>query len=273
MNKLVYLSLAVFIMGCNFDSEVNNISRVFSYDANADSCLISSPPGKLGLDPFYRKYCSLYGVPVVSSSSVSDEALAQAWHIANQMIGNHHEYLMSIAEKGIVIAIIGKNENVTDIPEYSDLDPNYWNARARGLGATEERPAVSGAEENILCLTNDRYHGENIFVHEFSHTVHEFGIVENVKSFQSELESLYRDAYNNLRSNSGFEAGKYPEQAYAMENSKEYWAEGVQSYYDVESAYPVTPQELNLVDPRLYQLIEGHLNENYIANITLCPLP
>ena len=35
----------------------------------------------------------------------------------------------------------------------------YWDKRARGLGATPERPAVSCGEENLLNLQGDWYPG------------------------------------------------------------------------------------------------------------------
>src|SRR5438067_1373566 len=61
------------------------------------------------------------------------------------------------------------------IPEHSDLQQacptTDWTARARALGATDPRPASSGAEENLLCENGDRYAGENIFIHEFGHTI------------------------------------------------------------------------------------------------------
>ena len=50
------------------------------------------------------------------------------------------------------------NEYTTHIPEHRDLQPRlYWNRRARGLGATPERPAVSRGEENLLGYVNDPY--------------------------------------------------------------------------------------------------------------------
>lgn len=272
MKKIVFFVTQLLLLGCS--EEESKFNRTFEYDANASHCEVVSPPSKVKINEFYQKYCSLYGVPIVSSRDVSDEALKRAWHIANEMVGHHHEYLKTIAQQGIVIAIIGKNENISDIPEYAGLDPKYWNARARGLGATSDRPAISGAEENLLCLNrpNDRYQGENIFVHEWSHTVHEFGIRLHDNSFQSQLDDLYDNAFNDLRSKIGFELGLYPMEAYAMVNATEYWAEGVQSYYNVESAYPVTAGELSLVDPSLYRLIDSKLKSNTIADVALCPI-
>lgn len=282
MSKLdhsVFLSsvIAAFIIsGCSGAGEDESYNRSFSYDSGAASCDISLPPEHLGLDGFYRKYCSFYGVPLVSSADVSNQALIRAWTLADDMIGQNHDYIENIAAHGIVIAIIGKNENVTDIPEYSDLDPDYWNARARGLGATNDRPAVSGAEENLLCLGSefDRYDGNNIFVHELSHTIHQFGINMIDSSFQGNLDSLYNYASANLRAGNGETPetdNKYYPQAYALENATEYWAEGVVSYYTVTNVYPRTHSELYSVDPNLHNLIEQYLNNRADARISLCP--
>lgn len=94
---------------------------------------------------------------IVNSSDVDDAALIRVWRLFDQMLVGNHHYIENIASKGIVHAVIGKDENTTDIPEYSDLDFDYWDERARGLGTTESRATVSSAEENILCFDGERY--------------------------------------------------------------------------------------------------------------------
>ena len=49
--------------------------------------------------------------------------------------------------------------------------PDWWNRRARGLGGTLRIPVSCGGEENLLCLRNDRYYGDDIFFHETAHAV------------------------------------------------------------------------------------------------------
>ena len=51
--------------------------------------------------------------------------------------------------------VIGANEGVRSIPEHSWL-PSWWDQRARGLGGTLTNPISTGAEENLLCWSNDR---------------------------------------------------------------------------------------------------------------------
>lgn len=49
--------------------------------------------------------------------------------------------------------------------------PKWWDTRARGLGGVLGRPISTGGEENLLCLSKDRYRGDDIFFHEASHGV------------------------------------------------------------------------------------------------------
>ena len=46
----------------------------------------------------------------------------------------------------------------------------------------------------MLCFRRDRYHGENILIHEFAHTIHLAGLGTDYNKFNQELESLYQSA-------------------------------------------------------------------------------
>ena len=84
------------------------------------------------------------------------------------------------------------NEMTTDIPEHSDLHPDfYWDRRARGLGATASRPSTSCGEENLLNFDGDPYLTENILIHEFSHAIHQMGLSRVDPDFDNRLKSLY----------------------------------------------------------------------------------
>ena len=117
---------------------------------------------------------------------------------------------------------MARNEFTTDVPEHSDLQPSlYWDRRARGLGATPSRPAVSCGEENLLCTAGDPYNTENILIHEFAHALHEMAIKPTFPAFQNELDECFRLAIEE----------KIWEGTYASTNSSEYWAECVQSWF------------------------------------------
>lgn len=187
---------------------------------------LAAPPAelrdRLRLSPFYAKHLDCGGLPVLASAKVSDHALREAGFLVRQLLRGRDDLLHAIAAAGIRLAVMAPNEFTLDIPEHSDLAPaSYWNRRARGLGATRQRPAVSCGEENLLCLRGDPYATENILIHEFAHVVHEIGLAAVDHSFDARLEKAFAAAKD---------AGRWRDH-YALSNRKEYWAEGVQSWF------------------------------------------
>jgi hypothetical protein len=230
---------------------------------NPTSCVIGAPPASLGLDVFYGKYCSVRGIPLVAASVVPDAAFNEAWNVLENMLtGVSSAVVQKIIANKIRIGIIGKNQLTTDMPEYRNLDKDFplpngqsWNDRARGLGATVDIPLITGAEENILCLPGDRYVGESILLHEFSHTVLNLGVEFTDTNFKGRLNTAYIAAKNKgLWTNT-----------YADDTVEEYWAEGVQDYYNTNiESIPSngihneinTRAELKTYDPTLFGLIQ-----------------
>ncbi len=205
------------------------------------------------LDPFYKKYVSAIGLPVVSSEKVLDAALLEAAYLINRMLAGRDDIRQAMIRNRVRFAVMSTTELTTDIPEHSDLEPkNYWDRRARGLGATPQRRAVSCGEENLLGCPGDPYSTENILIHEFAHAIHHMGLDSIDKNFDPNLKSIYDQAVKE-----GLWKGKY-----AASNRAEYWAEGVQSYFgtnrppDHDHNHVDTREELAEYDPRLFQLID-----------------
>jgi hypothetical protein len=233
-----------------------------------DSLKVSAVPGSFEFNPFYKKYVDANGIPIVSSDKVPDAALLQARKIVVQMLSNVRlaDAAKTISQNKIRIAVMSKDELTTDIPEHSDLNRAFpgtnWDTRARGLGATRVRPATSCAEENLLCYSNDRYLGEDILVHEFAHTIHEFAIRYLDRDFDNKLKETYEHA----------KAEKLWKNTYALSNANEYWAEGVQDWYNLnQETIPTngvhneinTRAELKQYDIELFNLINTYFeNEN-----------
>ena len=220
--------------------------------------VVAAPPARLKLDPFYRKYVDAGGIPVVSSGKVADAALLAARDLAKGMLSKRPEVRAALAESGVRIAVMAASEVTTDIPEHRDLNRAFpgtdWDRRARGLGATTARPACSAGEENLLQHATDRYRGESIFIHEFAHTVLTMGVQAVDPKFRPRLEAAYGAAKA---------AGRWA-RTYAATNADEYWAEGVQSWFDANrEALPAngvhnevdTREELVRYDPELAALV------------------
>lgn len=220
-----------------------------------------APPADLTFGGFFTKMKSARGIPVLGSSKVDDEAMVRQARLLEDMTARvRPEVLKLLVQAGCTFSIIAEEEGQTDLPQYAFLrnDPQTdWNKRARGLGGQH----CSAGEENILELPSDRYRGESISVHEFAHTLHDFGFAKADKGFQPRLDKAYQRA----------KAAGLWTKTYALTNASEYFAEGVQSYFDCNlSASPpngihneiCNREGLRRYDPELFALIDKAFGRN-----------
>jgi hypothetical protein len=119
------------------------------------------------------------------------------------------------------------------------------------------RPAV-GPQERQQAGQRSRYAGESILVHEFGHTLFEMGARTLKRSLDLELDALYQAA---------MAAGLW-QSTYAATNYREYWAEGVQCWFNANPrARPAngvhgpvaTREDLQAYDPGLARFIANVL--------------
>ena len=214
---------------------------------------VTAPPASMKLDDVYRKYVSAQGYPVISSEHVNDYALKEAAYLINMMLAKRPDIRRSMIASGSRMVVMAHNEYTTDVPEHSHLKPkNYWDARARGLGGSKTDPVCSCGEENLLGFKGDPYSTENILIHEFAHNIHLRGMPEVDATFDTRLQQAYDDAMKK-----GLWTG-----AYASSNRMEYFAEGVQSWFnnnrenDHQHNHVNTRAELKEYDPALAALCE-----------------
>jgi hypothetical protein len=228
---------------------------------------VGPPPASLALDPFYTKYVNAQGLPIVSSELVTNSALFVARDIVLHMLSARQDVQAAMIGQKARVGVMAASEVTTDIPEHAHLknDPNTdWDQRARGLGGVVGNPITTCGEENLLCFTQDRYRGENILVHEFAHSIHNLGIHFVEPDFEDRLAAAYQSA---------LAAGLW-QNTYAATNKSEYWAEGVQSWFNanIEAGSPNgthnhvnTRAELQEFDPGLYSLIQEYLpNDDWV---------
>lgn len=209
---------------------------------------------KFKLDEFYQKHSDVGGLPVVGSKNVSDAAIKEAAWIVNKLIGHRPDILKAMADNNTRLAVMAYNEYTTDVPEHKFLSTKavFWNRRARGLGATRQAPAVSCAEENLLCYPNDPYSTENICIHEFAHAIHSMGMVTVDPTFDERLKAAFESSTSK---------GLWKD-TYAASNRQEYWAEAAQSWFDDNRENDSlhnqvnTKAELKKYDPGVARLCE-----------------
>lgn len=228
--------------------------------ALTDTPVISTPPAELKLDPFYKKYMNVNGIHVVSSWRVPDSCFYAAYVSIKALTDVlPKEVLESMTSRNTRIGIMARYEGTTDIPEHAFLVNDTtlnWDVRARGLGGSIRMPFSTCAEENILAYQIDKYHAEDILIHEFAHTIHNVGISPVYPDFNNELKASLDAAVAK---------GRW-ENVYASTNIEEYWAEGVQNWFNVNAEVDKdggdgkhnkinTRDELKRYDPGLYAIL------------------
>ena len=224
-------------------------------------CVITTPPDSLHLDPWYKKYVDVNGIPLCSSRRCPDSALVAGhntlWAMTSML---PPEVMDALRKSGTRVTMMARYEGTTDVPEHAYLAGDTtlnWDLRARGLGGDLELPLTSCAEENVLAYQIDKYHAEDILIHEFAHSIHLIGILQVDPSINDRLEALLQHAKDkDLWWNT-----------YRLTDIAEYWAEGVQDWFNVNAEmdhpdgkhnYVNTREELKERDPGLYNLLSEY---------------
>jgi hypothetical protein len=187
-----------------------------------------------GIPAFYTQRTTASGLPIVASERVNPYALKEAAWLADLMLAKRPDVRDAMIKSGSRLCILAHDEFTTDQPEFAWLAESkrrdrgdvsakdYIDARARGLGGSAADPFCSCAEENLLCYPGDPYSTECILIHEFAHNIHLRGMANVDPTFDARLKAAYDAAMK-----AGLWKGKY-----ASTNHHEYFAEGVQSWFD-----------------------------------------
>ncbi|MEM7219542.1 MAG: hypothetical protein AAF515_14335 [Pseudomonadota bacterium] len=223
-------------------------------------CNVRGATASDGLDPFYDKLCNADGIVIASSKRVADSALVAA---AEQilLLGEHRgDLFQQMVNDGARLTVMARDEVTTDVPEYADLqqtDPGHDWSVLRGVGGNWVNTVTVVSEENLLCLGRpaDVYDGYDLLLHEWGHAMMNIGI----RSADPMLRGAITDAYHEAMA-----AGLW-QKSYAGTNPREYWAEGMQAFYN--STWDAerdprghgdgidTREKLLAYDPALYVLL------------------
>lgn len=208
--------------------EAEVVSKVpvqgFRYDPTARQCVPA----------FYTQVVRPQGYPICGSAKVNPYALKEAAYLANLMLAKRPDVREAMIASGSRLCILAHDEFTTDQPEWAWLEKvpvpgfesmsikDYRDARARGMGGSATDLFCSCAEENLLAYEGDPYSTECIFIHEFAHNIHLRGLANVDPTFDKRVKSAFDAAMK-----AGLWKGKY-----ASVNHHEYFAEGVQSWFD-----------------------------------------
>ena len=254
--------LAIIVMGALLFASCQNAGQqgaaIEEETLDIPECIVTTPPDSLHYNEFYKKYVDVNGIPLISSWRVPDSAFVAAHRTLYAMTSMLPEAVLdSMVARGTRVAIMARYEGTTDIPEHHHLVNDTalnWDLRARGLGGDLELPLTSCAEENVLAYQIDKYHAEDILIHEFAHGIHLIGLMLAVPDFDSRLKQCYENA----------KAKGILDNTYRITDKEEYMAEAVQDWFNVNAEMPHTDgkhnwcntrEELEEYDPDLYHLL------------------
>ena len=202
------------------------------------------------LDPFYKQWINVGGLPVIASAKVNPYALKEAAWLILKMIGHRPDVLRAMVENSARFSVIAHTEIITEIPEYrSDPRPDFLVFRERGWGGTEGG-TISTSEEDILNYPGSFAIRYEALLHELAHGIHILGLNTLDPTFDDRLRVTYEAAIKK-----GLWQGTY-----ASVDRREYWAEATHAWFYPNGTgsfdrFGNTRQALKEYDPELATLL------------------
>jgi alpha-glucosidase len=248
------------------------------------------PPPQFHIAPYYTKFTWAREFTVVGRQA-SDEALLKANDTIRKMFAYRHDILKALMADGVKLVVLGSQERLTDLPEYSTLmQAKRFDAGARFLEYTPTAKLIVVGQENVLGDPREAYVGDCLVIREFAKALYQVTGTRpvdpnwnnrgrDVQQYELRVKRLdvqwgqkVQDTYAAARS-----AGKWKGSA-AVHDPASYWAAGVLAYFDAtgqdgapnDAAHPIATREaLASYDPALYALVnetmayDGHVDWRY----------
>lgn len=237
---------------------------------------VTAPPAKLKIDPYYTKFTSAREFIVLGSNHVRDEALLKANDTMRKMFAYRHDILKVMIAEGARLVVLGLKEKLSDLPEFKDANNRVDFDEVRYLEYTPGLKRLVVPEENVLGLAGEPFAGKCMVVSVLAKGLcqtaglrpvdadfeqrrgkqqYELRVKRLDIEFDRRLEKHHDEAMNK-----GLWRGTA-----AARNRGEYWAAGVEAYFDAAgdgtpphgADRPITTREaLKAYDPSLFALVE-----------------
>ena len=203
------------------------------------------------------------------------------------MFAYRHDILKAMIADGARLVVLGRKEKLSDLPEFKESRNQAGFDEVRYLDYTPALKLLVVPEENVLGLSGDPFAGECMVVSVFAKALYRVaGLRPSIADFDRQREQA---AVRTARETPGYRvrppAGEALRRGAAARDSgrarraaqsrSEYWAAGVEAYFDATGAghppaladRPITTREaLKAYDPGLYALVEetmaytGHID-------------
>ncbi len=208
-------------------------------------------------EDFFDKKTDYHGIVIRANKVVSDEAMFEAHRRIHMVLKNMPNAVTNLVAAKAGLDIIGKDQVTTDLPDYRHMKGKPFQGkstekittvdeRTRGFGGLR----FSCGEENLLKLKEDRYFGRDICVHEFAHTLQNYGLSKDI---QQKIRDQYKVSMDKARWKG----------AYSASDVGEFFAELTMWYFGTHgdtpkgSDIPAPGKEaFKAYDPEAFQLLD-----------------
>jgi hypothetical protein len=234
------------------------------------------PPARFKAHPYYTKFTYAREFPVFGSKHVSDAALLRANETIRKLFAYRHDVLKAMIAEGARLVVLGRRERLSDLPEFQEARKKPCFDEVRYLDYGPGLKLMVVPEENVLRLPGEPLAGRCLVVSVFARGLHRVvgarpalpGFDKRRDRQQYELRVKRLDVEFDKRLGKLFDeatAKKLWRGTPAARDRVEYWAAGVEAYFDAAGAgHPphdadrpiVTREALKAYDPGLYALVD-----------------
>ena len=250
---------------------------------------VTPPPAKFKIDPYYTKFTWAREFPVIGRQA-SDEAMLKANDTVRKMFAYRHDILKALIVDGAKLVVLGRNEKLSDLPEFKDASFTNVDLLARFADYSPDKKLLVVGEENVMGNPYDDGVGSCEVIREFSKALcvvcgtrpvdpnwnnrgqdvqqYELRVKRLDVQFDEKLKQLYETAMTNKKWRG----------TPAVEGRVEYFAEGVLAYFNAvgqqmppnDAPHQIATRELlKDYDPDLFALVnetfayDGHSDWRY----------
>jgi alpha-glucosidase len=237
---------------------------------------VIAPPAKFKFDASYTKFTYAREFPVLGSKRVSDEALLAANDTVRKMFAYRHDILKAMIADGARLVVLGRGERLSDLPEFKDAKNKTELDLVRYCDYSPTLKLMAVPEENVLRQAGEPFAGKDMVVSVFAKGLYRVAGLRPVdpefenraQKQQYELRVKRLDVEFDKKVTGLFDAAKEKKLwrgTAAARDRFEYWAAGVEAYFDAAGTgtaptgadRPITTRELlKAYDPELFALVD-----------------
>ncbi|VTS03244.1 glycoside hydrolase : Uncharacterized protein OS=Dysgonomonas gadei ATCC BAA-286 GN=HMPREF9455_01478 PE=4 SV=1 [Gemmata massiliana] len=237
---------------------------------------VIAPPARFKFDGYYTKFTFAREFPVLGSKHVSDAALLAANDTVRKMFAYRHDILKAMITDGARLVVLGRTEKLSDLPEFAGAKNKTELDLVRYLDYSPALKLMVVPEESVLNTADEPFAGKCMMVSVFAKGLYHVTATRPVdpefenrrEKQQYELRVKRLDSEFDKRVAKLFDAAKEKKLwkgTAAARDRVEYWAAGVEAYFDAVGTgvapngadRPITTREmLKAYDPELFALVD-----------------